>query len=83
MIAHPGTSRAEPQVITPSGAGGPEAQMIAFTSAGGAMALAITPLCAGRSVALVVADAVGFLIQRVALDASWDTSDLSQRDFLI
>lgn len=69
-------------MITPPGAGGPEAQMIAFTSAGGATALAITPLCAGRSVALVVADAVRFLIQR-ALDASWDTIDLSQRDFLI
>lgn len=57
-------------LITPPGAGRPEAQMIAFTSAGGAIALVITPLCAGRSVALVVADAVAFLIQRVALDAS-------------
>lgn len=79
----PGAGRAELQAITPPGAGEPEAQVVGPPDADGVRALMVAPLGTGGSVAPVVADAEGYLVQRMALDAVLDTGVLSQRDILI
>lgn len=81
-------------LITPRGAGREEAPVIASPGVSPRLrwwllqvqtrplAPVIAPLGVGRSKAPVVTDAEGYLVQRMALDAGWDTGALSQRNFL-
>ena len=69
LIALTGAVRAELQVIAPPGTDRD-------------MALVIVSLCAGGSVSPVVADAERYLLQRMALDAGWDSGALSQEGLL-